>query len=56
MAGQREQALESLDKAIVLGYGYPDAIAADPDLKKLHGGPRFDALMAKARQATAKAQ
>jgi len=26
-------------------------IAADPDLKSLHGDPRFDALLAKARQA-----
>jgi hypothetical protein len=28
----------------------PDFITSDPDLKSLHGDPRFEALIAKARQ------
>jgi hypothetical protein len=34
----------------------PDEAAADPDLKSLHGNQRFEALIAKARQADAKAK
>lgn len=55
-AGRREEALNYLEQAIDNGFRAPDAIAADPDLKSLHGDPRFEALVAKARQsATGKA-
>jgi non-specific serine/threonine protein kinase/serine/threonine-protein kinase len=57
VAGHRDEALDHLGQAIGLGFGHADAIAADPDLKSLHGDPRFDALVAKARQvATATTQ
>jgi len=53
VAGRRDEALDHLGQAIALGYNHADAIAADPDLKSLHGDPRFDALLAKARQGAA---
>jgi len=57
VAGRRDEALDHLGQAIGLGYNHADAIAADEDLKSLHGDPRFDALVAKARQvATAATQ
>jgi non-specific serine/threonine protein kinase/serine/threonine-protein kinase len=57
IAGRRDEALEHLGQAISLGFGHADGIASDADLKSLHGDPRFDALVAKARQdATARAQ
>jgi non-specific serine/threonine protein kinase/serine/threonine-protein kinase len=57
IAGRRDEALDRLGHAISLGYNRADAIAADPDLKSLHGNPRFDASVAKARQdVPAKAQ
>jgi non-specific serine/threonine protein kinase/serine/threonine-protein kinase len=49
-AGHHDEAFEYLSHAIDDGYGAPDAIAADPDLKSLRGDPRFDALVAKARK------
>jgi serine/threonine protein kinase len=52
VAGRHNEALEDLDKAIALGYGAPVAIAADPDLKSLHGNRHFEALIAKARERT----
>jgi hypothetical protein len=37
--------------------GYGDLqIESDPDLKSLHGDPRFDALVAEARQRAAATQ
>jgi tetratricopeptide (TPR) repeat protein len=50
IAGHRDQSLGYLRQAIDLGYISPDALAADTDLKSLHGDPRFDALVAQARQ------
>ena len=50
IAGRRRDAVVYLDKAIALGYGAPAAIAADTDLKSLHGDPRFEVLVAKARE------
>jgi hypothetical protein len=40
--------------AVDSGFGKPEWIAGDADLKSLHGDPRFDALVAKARQAAAR--
>jgi non-specific serine/threonine protein kinase/serine/threonine-protein kinase len=51
VAGHHDQALGYLRQAIELGYTHSDEIAADPDLKSLRGDPRFDALLARARQA-----
>jgi serine/threonine protein kinase len=57
IAGHRDEALQYVDQAIDHGYGPPDSIAGDPDLKSLQGDPRFDALVAKARHnAPAKTQ
>jgi len=50
VAGRHEEALRHLDQAIDLGWESPGKIETDPDLKSLHGDPRFDALVAKARQ------
>jgi hypothetical protein len=44
-------ALQNLGETIAHGYNTPEEMAADPDLKSLHGDPRFEALVAKARQA-----
>ena len=53
VAGHRNEAVGYLLQAIDHGYRNPDYIAADDDLKSLHGDPRFDALVARARQAAA---
>jgi hypothetical protein len=56
IAGHRDAALVYLREAIDLGYNDAEGIA-DRDLKSLHGAPRFQALVAKARQnAIAKTQ
>jgi len=55
--GRRNEALSLLREAVDQGApAYIDlGIDKDPDLKSLHGDPRFDALVARARQnATAK--
>jgi eukaryotic-like serine/threonine-protein kinase len=53
IAGRQDAALEYLGQAIDHGFAAPGEIASDDDLKSLHGDPRFDALVAKARQAAA---
>jgi non-specific serine/threonine protein kinase/serine/threonine-protein kinase len=53
IAGRHDEALRYLDNAMRNGYKAFDATASDPDLKSLHGDPRFDGLLAKARQANA---
>jgi len=52
-AGHRDAAFEYLGQAIDHGYSNPVSIRDDPDLKSLHGDPRFDALLAKATQIAA---
>ncbi|MGB8534807.1 MAG: tetratricopeptide repeat protein [Acidobacteriaceae bacterium] len=49
-AGHHGEAFEYLGHAIDHGLGGADATATDPDLKSLHGDPRFEALLAKMRQ------
>jgi non-specific serine/threonine protein kinase/serine/threonine-protein kinase len=51
VAGRHEEALKYLSQAIDHGQTSLWQITEDPDLKSLHGDPRFDALLAKARQA-----
>jgi tetratricopeptide (TPR) repeat protein len=51
IAGRRDEALGYLRHSIEHGFSDLDAAASDPDLKSLHGDPRFDALLAKAKQA-----
>jgi hypothetical protein len=49
----RDEAFQYIDQAIDHGYGPPEDIAGDPELKSLYGDPRFEALVAKARQKAA---
>jgi pentatricopeptide repeat protein len=53
-AGRHDKALEYLSHVVDSGFRPSEWIAADPDLKSLHGDPRFDALVAKARQTAAR--
>jgi tetratricopeptide (TPR) repeat protein len=53
-AGRHDKALEYLGHAVDNGYPVPEWITSDPDLTSLHGDPRFDALIAKARQTAAR--
>ena len=49
LAGHRDEALKYLGQAV--DHGSPNAdMATDNDLKSLHGDPRFEALVARARQ------
>ena len=52
--GRPDDAFADLNHAIENGLISPGEVSADPELKSLHGDPRFDALVAKAR-ATASA-
>jgi tetratricopeptide (TPR) repeat protein len=56
IAGRQNEALEYLRQAIDLGGQAPDDIASDPDLKSLHGDPRFEALLTRARNRALSAQ
>jgi non-specific serine/threonine protein kinase/serine/threonine-protein kinase len=52
LAGRREEALKYLGQAV--DHGSPNAdMATDNDLKSLRGDPRFEALVARARQNAA---
>ena len=56
--GQRGEALSLLEKSIDRGL-WPEAsltMALDPDLKSLHGDPRFDALVAHAKERASESQ
>jgi serine/threonine protein kinase/tetratricopeptide (TPR) repeat protein len=48
---RQEEALTLLDEATGLGF-IGNRIAEDPDLRSLHGNPRFEAIVARARQQT----
>ena len=56
--GKRDEALADLREAV--DHGLPPnldlGIETDPDLKSLHGDPRFDALVAHAKERAAAAQ
>jgi serine/threonine protein kinase len=50
IAGHRNQALGYLGNAIDHGFAASGWMDSDPDLQSLHSDPRFEALVAKARQ------
>ncbi len=54
-AGHRDEAFEYLGHAVDYGY-HAENMAGDVDLKPLHGDPRFDALVARAKAKAAEAQ
>lgn len=45
LLGQAEDALAALERAVELGYDDLEFLAQDPDLRSLHGHPRFVALV-----------
>jgi tetratricopeptide (TPR) repeat protein len=47
LAGNRDRALELLDRAVSEGYKDRDAIAADPDLAGVRADPRYQAILKK---------
>lgn len=50
----KKEALDTLDRAIDLGFRNPDAIQHDTDLKQLNKEPRFAKLIAKAKELQGK--
>jgi len=53
LAGRTEDAIESLEAAVVTGWSNADHLAKDPDLDPLRSDARFDTLLARARDAQA---
>jgi hypothetical protein len=49
LAGRRGEAFLYLQRAIDEGHQAPEDIAADDDLKSLHGDPCFEVLLTRAR-------
>jgi non-specific serine/threonine protein kinase/serine/threonine-protein kinase len=47
--GRPDEAFTDLNRAIEQGRISPGEISGDPELKSLHGDPRFDAIVAKAK-------
>src|SRR3984885_6346185 len=47
-----DEAFADLNHAIENGLISPGELSADPELKSLHSDPRFDALVAKARETS----
>jgi len=54
--GRADDAFADLDRAVGDGLISPGELSADPELKSLHGDPRFDALVAHAKERAAAAQ
>ena len=50
--GRADEAFADLNHAIENGLISPGELSADPELKSIHGDPRFDALVAKARETS----
>ena len=53
LAGNRDEALEWLEKAVDAGFCAPRKISGDSDLDTLRGDPRYEAALAKARERAA---
>jgi len=45
LVGRATDALDSLERAVELGYDDPEWMSRDEDLKSLHGEDRFEALL-----------
>jgi hypothetical protein len=45
LAGRPDDAIDSLSRAILLGYDDLDHMESDPDLESLHAHPDFLALL-----------
>jgi len=56
IAGRKDDAFRYLDRSIQEGFLDPGLIADDSDLASLHGDPRFNAEVAKAKGPTVKTQ
>jgi len=56
LAGEMDQAVNALEKALQLGYRDFDWLVKDPDLKPLRGHAAFDDLKAKIRQLKTKSR
>lgn len=56
LAGELDQAVGALEKALQLGYRDFDWLAKDPDLKPLRADTAFDELKVKIRQLKTKAR
>jgi serine/threonine protein kinase len=58
LQGKRGEAISLLQEALDHGLDPPTAkaLGKEPDLKSLHGDPRFDALVARGKQAAGAAQ
>jgi hypothetical protein len=54
--GRLNEAFADLDQAIQNGRISPGEISADPELKSLHSDPRFDVVLAKARETSSAGQ
>jgi tetratricopeptide (TPR) repeat protein len=50
--GRRDEAFADLDRAVKNGLVSPGYVEADTELRPLHGDPRFETVVAKARAAT----
>ena len=55
LAGNKEEALTWLEKAVDAGYYAPNHMARDRDLNSLRDDPRYEAALAKAAQKAAEA-
>jgi tetratricopeptide (TPR) repeat protein len=51
--GRVDRAFADLDRAVTEGLISPGEISADPELKSLHSDPRFNSLVARARETSA---
>ena len=45
LVGRKEDALESLSRALELGYDDYEWMKKDSDLSSLHGDPRFESML-----------
>ena len=55
IAGRHDVAFTYLQRAVDIGHQAVEDIASDPDLKSLHSDPRFETLLARARNRAASA-
>ncbi|MGC2330770.1 MAG: serine/threonine-protein kinase [Candidatus Acidiferrales bacterium] len=51
--GRVDDAFADLNRAVADGFISPGEISADPELKSLHSDPRFESVVAKARETSA---